>query len=461
MLSPVAFLLHLAVAYGAKWGYTSSDGERHWPRNFPYCAGPLQSPVDFKTAQVLFDASLPPIVLENYDLTGQNPLKVKNNGHTVQVGLPWTMGVSGLPGRYAAAQLHLHWGSKSNPGGSEHTVDGKRYAAELHIVHYNSAKYPKFSKAFDKSDGLAVLAVFIEVSVFLGRSFSLHLHPLAIIVQLYFQVGAHNPAFEKILSHLSQVKYKSQSWSIPAFDIRELMPERLDEYFRYDGSLTTPPCYQSVLWTVFRNPVAVSRAQYDTLTTTMFAGRAGRRPQVPLVNVFRKPLALDNRVVLTSFKQGVSRHKAVTCTLQRKATVRQLLAGEAEEVLENGLLSPSVSQALRRHTAPTPSKSHAPKLAGTPDKASQPPPATLKEVAEPTLDLAALLRQKSLEIQQSTTESKSLALSLARAVVPKLNLRSFLSCKSDMAVATVQYLLSGRPLWSEDEDLFPLDSYLG
>ncbi|XP_077452862.1 carbonic anhydrase 14 [Stigmatopora argus] len=460
MLSPVAFLLHLAAAYGAKWGYTSSDGERHWPQNFPYCAGPLQSPVDFKTDQVVFDASLPAIVLENYDLTAQKPLKVKNNGHTVQVGLPWTMSVSGLPGRYAAAQLHLHWGSKSNPAGSEHTVDGKRYAAELHIIHYNSAKYPKVSKAFDKSDGLAVLAVFIEVRVFYVELFDPSPSSLLLSNFISKQVGAHNPAFEKILSHLGQVRYKSQSSSIPAFDIRELMPQRLDEYFRYDGSLTTPPCYQSVLWTVFRNPVAVSRAQYDTLTTTTFASRAGRRPQVPLVNIFRKPLALENRVVLTSFKRGVSRHKPVTCTLKRKATVRQLLAGETEEVLENGLLPPSVGEALRRHSARAPRKGHAPQLAGTPDKASQ-TPATLKDVAEPTLDLASLLRQKSLEIQQSTSETKSLALSLAEAVVPKLNLKSFLSCKSDMAVATVEYLLSGRPLWAEDEDSFPLDRYLG
>lgn len=34
---------------------------------------------------------------------------------------------------------------------------------QLHIVHYNSDLYPDFSTASDKSEGLAVLAVLIEV----------------------------------------------------------------------------------------------------------------------------------------------------------------------------------------------------------------------------------------------------------------------------------------------------------
>lgn len=48
---------------------------------------------------------------------------------------------------------------------------------------------------------------------------------------------------------------------VPGFNIRELLPDRLDEYYRYEGSLTTPPCYPSVLWTVFRHPVKISHEQ--------------------------------------------------------------------------------------------------------------------------------------------------------------------------------------------------------
>lgn len=52
-----------------------------------------------------------------------------------------------------------------------------------------------------------------------------------------------------------------QTTSIPSFSVQELLPERLDRYYRYNGSLTTPPCLQSVLWTVFQQPVYISAAQ--------------------------------------------------------------------------------------------------------------------------------------------------------------------------------------------------------
>lgn len=52
---------------------------------------------------------------------------------------------------------------------------------------------------------------------------------------------------------------------IPGFSIEELLPERPEEYYRYRGSLTTPPCHPTVLWTVFRNPVQISQEQVTIL----------------------------------------------------------------------------------------------------------------------------------------------------------------------------------------------------
>lgn len=49
--------------------------------------------------------------------------------------------------------------------------------------------------------------------------------------------------------------------AIPSFSIRELLPEQLERYYRYNGSLTTPPCSQSVLWSLLPQPVRISRAQ--------------------------------------------------------------------------------------------------------------------------------------------------------------------------------------------------------
>ncbi|NP_001072482.1 carbonic anhydrase 6 [Xenopus tropicalis] len=65
----------------------------------------------------------------------------------------------GLNSLYTAVQMHLHWGGlESETSGSEHTIDGMRYLAELHVVHYNSGTYKTFDEAKDKPNGLAVLA---------------------------------------------------------------------------------------------------------------------------------------------------------------------------------------------------------------------------------------------------------------------------------------------------------------
>ena len=63
---------------------------------------------------------------------------------------------------YQLAQFHAHWGGE-NARGSEHTVDGKSFSAELHLVHYNT-KYGDLGNAVDKPDGLAVLGMFIKVT---------------------------------------------------------------------------------------------------------------------------------------------------------------------------------------------------------------------------------------------------------------------------------------------------------
>lgn len=59
---------------------------------------------------------------------------------------------------------------------------------------------------------------------------------------------------------------------VPGFNVRDLLPDRLDDYYRYEGSLTTPPCYPSVLWTVFRKPVEVSAEQASSIKHKIHSG---------------------------------------------------------------------------------------------------------------------------------------------------------------------------------------------
>ena len=68
-----------------------------------------------------------------------------------------------MEGIYKLEQFHCHWGCTSDRG-SEHTVDGRSFAGELHLVHWNSSKYSSFGEAAAYPDGLAVLGVFLSVS---------------------------------------------------------------------------------------------------------------------------------------------------------------------------------------------------------------------------------------------------------------------------------------------------------
>jgi carbonic anhydrase len=87
---------------------------------------------------------------------------VRNDGHGFAMSLNFNDGtklsIHGGPlgnETYYLHDFHIHWGS-------EHTLNGKVFDAELHLVHYN-AKYGDLKTAIGMSDGLAVLGVFLEV----------------------------------------------------------------------------------------------------------------------------------------------------------------------------------------------------------------------------------------------------------------------------------------------------------
>ncbi|XP_059529670.1 carbonic anhydrase 14 isoform X2 [Myotis daubentonii] len=219
-------------------------------------------------------------VPHGYDQPGTEPLELHNNGHTVQLSLPPTLYLEGLPRKYVAVQLHLHWGERGSKMGSEHQINSKASAAELHIVHYDSDSYNSVSEAMKSPQGLAVLGILIEVG------------------------ETENPAYEHILSRLHEIRYKGQKTSVPPFSVRELLPPELAQFFRYNGSLTTPPCYQSVVWTVFSQKVQISAGQLEKLQETLLSRE--REPAQVLEQTYRVPQPLNQRKVLASFNQDES-----------------------------------------------------------------------------------------------------------------------------------------------------------
>ena len=234
---------------GSAWSYSGPMGPSNWGKTVEgasACLGHKQSPININTAETR-EKSFPPFELSGYDLDQSlhpvpHPLTMVNNGHTVQVNLggPYQVSGGGLPHPYTAVQFHLHWGSKNNKG-SEHTVDNRAYPAEMHIVHYDSTTYGHVLDAIAEPEGLAVLGFFIKI-------------------------GSHNYAWDPVINHIASVRDETTPYRFPdAFALQLLIPKDLSRFYRYNGSLTTPGCYESVIWTVFQNPIVLSYAQISQL----------------------------------------------------------------------------------------------------------------------------------------------------------------------------------------------------
>ncbi|XP_009989732.1 PREDICTED: carbonic anhydrase 6 [Tauraco erythrolophus] len=205
-----------------------------------------------------------------------------NNGHSVQIDLPPTMHISrGLPSLYTAVQMHLHWGGLDlETSGSEHTIDGMRYFAELHIVHYNSADYPSFEEAKDKPNGLAVLAF------------------------LYADGHFENTYYSEFISKLAKIRFAGQSTKLTSLDVQAMLPDNLSHFYRYQGSLTTPPCSESVIWTIFHVPIVLSHTQISLLENTLLDWH-----NRTLRNDYRHAQLLNGRVVESSFRAKLTQEQ--------------------------------------------------------------------------------------------------------------------------------------------------------
>ncbi|WDJ84894.1 carbonic anhydrase [Xanthomonas campestris] len=202
---------------GHEWGYTGPEGAEHWAelaKENTLCGnGQQNSPIDLKDA---IDATLGKLQLDY----GAVPLVVRNTGHSIQLDLHagGTMRVGGK--QYDALQLHFH-----HP--SEHLLNGRRFPMEAHIVHQGP-------------DGtLGVLAIF-------------------------FETGKANPAFQRVLDAMPNDKNQTRQVAdalVRASDF--LPPANQRSFYRYEGSLTTPPCSETVDWVVLSQPVQVSREQIN------------------------------------------------------------------------------------------------------------------------------------------------------------------------------------------------------
>jgi len=253
------------------WGYKSENGPGHWHKEFPIANGCRQSPIDIVTAEAEEEA-LPPVKCYYPDVGG---MTITNTGSSWKMDLQAEdshLSGAALEDTYQALQMHAHWGSCRGKG-SEHTLNGVEYDAEFHIVHFNT-KYGTAGEALDKPDGLAVLGVFIKE-------------------------GKEHPEFAKLMDALTKIKRRGQSVKVETkIDPDNFLPETRG-FFTYEGSLTTPPLLESVIWTVFKEPIEFSEEQINAMRSLKITcnDECDDDKEEPMIDNYRPPVPKGTRKV--------------------------------------------------------------------------------------------------------------------------------------------------------------------
>ena len=218
-----------AVTPGTHWDYSGEAGPESWAKltpEFSACAGKNQSPVNLDG---FIEAELKPLSLDYAAGAGE----ITNNGHTVQVAYEPGSKLT-LDGKsFQLIQLHFHMPS-------ENQIKGQSYPLEGHLVHSD-----------DKGNLVVVAVMFKE-----GKQNDV----LASLWNSPPSEGTKQPVAQQV-------------------NIRDMLPTDLG-YYRFNGSLTTPPCSEGVRWVVLKQPVVASRAQIEALTKAV--GHANNRPLQPV-----------------------------------------------------------------------------------------------------------------------------------------------------------------------------------
>lgn len=226
-----------AAGGGSSWHYTQNGADWGSIDEYSLCGtGKQQSPIDLTQdgAKSSDSMELNGSGYKNYAnagvyWTGGKTMQVSiaDDGNQGQFTIDFWDGSSST---FVPLQFHLH-------GPSEHSVNGKLYDLEVHIVH-------KYKQAGEMKLG-AVIGVFFEV-----------------------QDGASNNAFLDSLM-VDRLDTSANTGPSSAMNVNNLNLEDFlksvdfRSYWNYNGSLTTPPCTEGIEWTVIETPIPISRSQFE------------------------------------------------------------------------------------------------------------------------------------------------------------------------------------------------------